>query len=77
MFTVYEVKRSRRTRVRLLAIAEGRLAIAPPAAFGTAKRVPHDPHKQAAWHSRLHRSEHDLFESSWFSRQLRNKDGAA
>ena len=77
IFTFYEVKRSRPRRRRLPGMGAAGFAIASPESLGKTRPVPEDPHKQAAWHSRLHRSEHDLFESSWFSRQLENKDGAA
>lgn len=77
IFTVYEVSRARLKAVRFRGIAVHGLAIAPIAEFGKKKRLPDDPHKQAAWRSRFHRTEHDVFESSWFSRQLENEDGAA
>ena len=77
VFTVYDVKRSKPKALRSGGIGVRRLAISPGEPSGKAKRLPLDPHKQAAWRSRFHRTEHDVFESSWFSRQLKNKDGAA
>jgi mono/diheme cytochrome c family protein len=77
IFTVYEVKRSRPRTMRILGMGGARRSMVSPEFFAQAKRVPHDSHKQAAWHSRLDRSEHDVFESSWFARRLKNEDGAA
>ena len=73
IFTVYEVKRAKPRRIRFLDL--DRLQ-SGTRGMGT-KRIPSDPDKQAAWRSRLHRTEHDLFESSWFSGELESEDGAA
>ncbi len=78
IFTVYEVKRSKPRVARLLGISGATLSAVPTqGGLAPVRRMPRDAHKQAAWRSGLHRTEHDLFEGSWFSRPLENEDGAA
>ena len=86
IFTVYDVKKSRGKGWQILGMRGDSLTVqstpggpmlvlSSERSSGTAKRRP-DDHKQAAWHSRFHRSEYDLFERSWLSRK-EDEDGAA
>ena len=89
LFTLYDVKRSKAKRRPIRAVTSKSPATASPEASpmqvrsaervsaATKHGVSNNPHKQAAWHSRFHRTEYHLFESSWLSRRWENKDGAA
>ena len=88
-FTLYDVKRSRAKRRPVRAVIGESLVTATPEGSATLVRsaerisaatkhgLSNNPHKQAAWQSRFHRTEYHLFESSWLSRRWENKDGAA
>ena len=75
VFTVYDVKRSKPRPIRLHAAESANVSSAILEI--RAKRIPEDPDKQAAWRSRFERTEHDLFESTWFSPELEKEDGVA
>lgn len=86
VFTFYEVKRLKGRNRHLLGRASSCAAVSVPGgghlvrpygSFETTNRVRHNSPKQAAWHSRFHRSEYHRFESSWLSRRWESEDGAA
>lgn len=76
-FTIYDVKRSKPRTIKFFSASRDSLAALTAGRSDAPKRVPHDPDKQAAWRSRLQRTEHEVFESSWFSGSIESEDGAA
>jgi hypothetical protein len=76
-FSFYEVKRSKPRALAFLGIGVPSLAIVVPTGTNGKVHVPEDADKQAIWRPRLHRTEHETFESTWFSPELKHEDDIA